>query len=92
MQHRCCMLQGARDFSGRLQAKLVKSAVTGALLAMKESCPLTLLSGFEQRMGCLADIARSAPSSLSPTIASLQSVVCTIFRFGLSRSASLSCH
>ncbi|CAK0787868.1 hypothetical protein CVIRNUC_011090 [Coccomyxa viridis] len=44
--------------SAQLQAKLVKSAVTGALLAMKESCPLTLLSGFEQRMGCLADIAR----------------------------------
>ena len=82
MQYRCCMLQCAKDFSQHLQAKLVKSAVTGALLAMKESCPFTLLSGFEQRMGCLADIARSAPSSLSPTTSSLQGTVCMICRPG----------
>lgn len=40
------------------QAKLVKAAVTKALAAVKESRPLSLLSGFEQRMGCLGDIAR----------------------------------
>ena len=60
MQNNSCIRQGVRDSSERLQAKLVKSAVTGALLAAKESHPLTLLSGFEQRMGCLADIARSS--------------------------------
>ena len=60
----------------------MKSAVTGALLAAKESRPLTLLSYFEQRMGCLADIARSAPSSLTPTGFLLQSDVCIVCRTG----------
>ena len=43
-----------------MQAKLVKAAVTKALQAVKGARPLSLQSGFEQRMGCLADISRSA--------------------------------
>ena len=46
------------------QAKLVKSAVARALQAVKEARPLSLQSGFEQRMSCLADIARSAQPQL----------------------------
>ena len=51
----------------------MKSAVTRALQAVKEARPLSLHSGFEQRMGCLADIARSEePHHLScpPLVAS----------------------
>ncbi len=43
-----------------MQAKLLKSAVTKALQAVKDARPLSLQSGFEQRMGCLADISRLA--------------------------------
>ena len=42
----------------------MKSAMTRALQAVKEARPLSLQSGFEQRMSCLADIARSAQPQL----------------------------
>ena len=61
----CCSLRAQPKHAGCVQAKLVKGAVTKALQAVKEARPLSLQSSFEQRMGCLADIARSAqPRSL----------------------------
>ncbi|CAL5224783.1 g7526 [Coccomyxa viridis] len=49
----------ALGLSAQTEAKLVKAAVTKALQAVKGARPLSLQSGFEQRMGCLADISRS---------------------------------
>lgn len=55
-----CYLRAQPTHAFCVQAKLVKAAVTKALQAVKEARPLSLQSSFEQRMGCLADIARSA--------------------------------
>ena len=63
----------------------MKFAVTWALQAVKQARPLSLQSGFEQRMGCLADIARSAhPHHLTCSPLLMSRADCTRQLIGLS--------